>query len=389
MALTNFGRLTDEELTIWSRDFWSTARNASFINGFVGKSSNSVIQRVTELTKNQKGARAVMTLVADLVGDGVTGDYTLKGREESMQSFDQVINIDQLRHGTQNEGKMAEQRSVVNFRMQARDKLAYWIADRCDQLALQAMGGVSYEYTPKGARRPQPSTKGIKFSDLEFAADVRAPTANRHVRWDASSGSLIAGANVHGDVASGDRLSYKTLVRLKEFANNNYVKGISTGGNQEMFYLFVTPSQFADLQLDTDFLANVRNAGVRGDSNPLFRGVDRLLVDGVLIIHHRHVPDVSQALTGSSSNKAAAGYKWGANANVVGGRALFCGAQALGMADLSGSAMWAEESDDYNNMQGIAVGKMLGFLKPQYNAAPMYTSKEDFGVIAVDTAQGA
>lgn len=55
---TNFGMLTDEQKTTWSMDFWSQARNLSFINKFLGKSENSVIQHITELKKSEKGARA-------------------------------------------------------------------------------------------------------------------------------------------------------------------------------------------------------------------------------------------------------------------------------------------------------------------------------------------
>ena len=58
MAVTNFGLLTDEQKTTWSMDFWSQARNLSFINKFLGKSENSVIQHITELKKSEKGARA-------------------------------------------------------------------------------------------------------------------------------------------------------------------------------------------------------------------------------------------------------------------------------------------------------------------------------------------
>ena len=44
MATTNFGLLTDEQKTAWSLDFWKQARNLSFINKFLGKDSNAVIQ---------------------------------------------------------------------------------------------------------------------------------------------------------------------------------------------------------------------------------------------------------------------------------------------------------------------------------------------------------
>lgn len=40
----------------------------------------------------------MITLVADMEGDGVVGDRTLKGNEERLKSYDQVIRIDQMRN---------------------------------------------------------------------------------------------------------------------------------------------------------------------------------------------------------------------------------------------------------------------------------------------------
>ena len=80
MAKTNFAALTAEEKTMWSLDFWKAARNLSFINQFAGRGANSMVQRITELKKSEKGARAVITLIPDLTGDGVTGDYDLERR---------------------------------------------------------------------------------------------------------------------------------------------------------------------------------------------------------------------------------------------------------------------------------------------------------------------
>ena len=88
MALTNFTALTTEEKTVWSRDLWAAARNASFTMRFTGKGPNSMIQRITELTKSEKGDRAVLTLVADLEGDGVVGDYTMENNEEAIKAYD-------------------------------------------------------------------------------------------------------------------------------------------------------------------------------------------------------------------------------------------------------------------------------------------------------------
>lgn len=367
MSMTNFNRLTDEQKTIWSMDFWKTARNYAFTTKFSGKSSDSIIQRITELKKTEKGARAVITLVADLVGDGVAGDRTLEGNEEAMRSYDQVIEIDQLRHANRNEGKMSEQASVVTFREQSRDKLAYWHADRYDQMAFLAMSGVSFAFHTNGAPRV-----GSDLPFLTYAADVVAPSTNRHRRWDATLGL------VEGDTAAvedGDTPTYAMIVELKAFAKNNFVRPIRTKDGIEFYHMFLSPNAMAKLKLDSDYLANIRSAGNRGMTNELFKGTDTVMVDGVAISDYRHVFNTVGAASGS---------KWGPTGIVDGQRSLFCGAQALGMADI-GDASWVEKGFDYDNQQGISVGKIAGILKPQFQA-DVTDTVEDFGLIVCDTS---
>jgi len=382
MALTNFGTLTGDQLQMWSRDFWKVARNQSFINQFAGTGSNAMVQRVTELTKNQKGTKANITLLADMTGDGITGDNTLEGNEEALRAYDITIELDQLRFANRIAGRMTDQKTVVNFREQSRDALAYAMADRCDQLAFLTLSGVAYTHKNNGGLRTTSATAGHELVDLEFASDVSAPTGDRHRRWDATSG-LVAGDTTAVDAA--DKIGYRTIVELKAYAKDNYIRGIRGAGNQETFHMFVTPQQMADLKLDSDFLANVRNAGVRGGSNSLFSGSASLMVDGVMIHEFRHVFNTSGATTGTSSNAGAAGYKWGADADVVGARALFCGAQALALADI-GLPEMVEDTFDYGNQSGISVGKIFGLRKPKYNS-DISGSVQDFGVIALDTAQ--
>ena len=383
MATTNFAALTSEQLTVWSRDFWRVARNNSFINQFAGSGSNAMVQRITELTKSEKGARAVLTLLADMTGDGVTGDNTLEGNEEQLKAYDIVVQLDQLRFANRLAGRLADQKSVVNFRETSRDALAYAMADRLAQLAFLSLSGVAYTHKTNGALRPTSPSTGHDLVDLEFASDVSAPTAARHRRWDASS-NLVAG-DVTATVAA-DTITYKAIVELKAYAKDQYLRGIRAGAGEEMYHMFVTPQQMADLKLDSDFLANVRNAGVRGPSNSLFAGSSSLMVDGIMVHEFRHVFSTEGATSGTSSNAGAAGYKWGADADIDGARALFCGAQALAMADI-GDPEVTEETFDYGNQNGISIGKIFGFRKPKYNSAPDYTTSNDFGVICLDTAQ--
>ena len=380
MANTNFASLTSEQLTAWSRDFWRVARNMSFINQFAGSGSNAMVQRVSELTKSDKGARAVLTLLADMTGDGVTGDNTLEGNEESLRAYDIVIQLDQLRFANRLAGRLADQKSVVTFREHSRDALAYAIADRIDQLAFLTLTGVAYTQKNNGALRPV-YTSGQNLGDLAFNGDITAPTSNRHRRWDATNG-LVAG-DVTATVAA-DKLAYNTIVDLKAYAKDNYIRGIRSAGNEETFHLFVTPQVMADIKLDSDFLANVRNAGVRGPSNSLFAGSSSLMVDGVFIHEFRHVFNTSGATSGVSGNAGAAGYKWGADADVNGSACLFCGAQALAMADI-GLPEVVEDNFDYGNQNGISIGKIFGLKKPKFNS-DINSAVEDFGVIRLDVA---
>ena len=69
--LTNFAALTPKQKIVWQRDTWKAARDQMFIKNFIGTDDNSVIQRITDLTKTEKGERVIMHLVADLVEDGV------------------------------------------------------------------------------------------------------------------------------------------------------------------------------------------------------------------------------------------------------------------------------------------------------------------------------
>lgn len=385
MANTNFASLTSNQLTAWSRDFWQVARNMSFVNQFAGAGQNAMVQRITELTKSEKGTKAVITLLADMTGDGVTGDNTLEGNEEALRAFDITIELDQLRFANRIAGRLADQKSVVNFREQSRDALAYAMADRMDQLAFLTLSGVAYTLKNNGALRATSGVTGQALSDLEFASDVSAPTAARHRRVDVSGSTSTLEAGDTTAVAATDKIAYRDIVNLKAYAKDQYIRGMRGAGNEEMFHMFVTPSQMADLKLDTDFLTNVRQAAARGPNNQLFTGTSSLMVDGVMIHEFRHVYNTSGATTGTSSNAGAAGYKWGANADVVGARALFCGAQALAMADI-GAPEIVEDTFDYSNQAGISVGKIFGLRKPKYNS-DISGSVQDFGVIALDTAQ--
>lgn len=362
-GLTNFAALTPQQKIVWSRDVWMAARDMMFVKKFLGTGDNSVIQRITELTKTERGEQVLMHLVADLVDDGVIGDNEREGNEEAMQSYEQLVNIDLITHSVRNKGKLSEQRTVIKFRETAKERLAYWLANRVDQLSFLTLSGISYGQMNNGAPRV-----GSPFPNLVFAADVKPPSAKRSLMWD---GSSLQTSNT-GSITSAFVPSYRMIVDLVAYAKENYVKGVMSGG-KEYYNLFVQPGTLAALKKDADYQRAVVGVATKsGEDSPWFTG-GTVTIDGVVIHEHRLVYNTKGAASGS---------KWGAGGNVNGTRTLLCGAQAMGMADI-GSPEWFEKEFQYGSQQGINIDKMFGLLKPQFYS--IYNkSIEDFGVIALD-----
>ncbi len=367
MAVTNFARLNSKQKIVWSRDVWSAARDQMFVKKFLGTGPGAMIQRITELTKTEKGEKVLMQLVADLVEDGVIGDNEREGNEEEMQNFEVELNIDLISHQVRNKGKMADQKTVINFREQARDRLAYWLANRIDQLVFLTLSGISYALHNDGSARV-----GSPFPSLSFAADVSAPSSKRHLMWN---GTNLVTSNT-ANITSAFVASYKMIVDAVAYAKDHYIKPLMAGG-KEYYVILVKPGTLAQLKKDADYQrAVVALAQKDGKSSPWFTG-GTVTIDGAVIHEHRLV---------YSTTGASAGNKWGADGNVNGTRALLCGAQALGMADL-GVPEWVEKKFDYDSKVGISVDKMFGLLKPKFYS--IYDkSVEDFGVLAIDLFLG-
>jgi N4-gp56 family major capsid protein len=363
MSTTNFAALTPKQKIVWSREVWEAARDKMFTKRFMGTGDDAMIQRITELTKTEKGEQVLMQLVADLVGDGVVGDSEREGNEEEMKSYSQLLNIDLISHGVRSKGKLAEQKTVIDFRKMGRSRLSYWLANRVDQLALLTLSGISYAFQNNGAARTDSA-----FPTLSFAADVSAPSAKRSLMYDGTS----LQTSVTGSITSSYVPKYGMVVDLLAYAKENYVKPLMADG-KEYYVLLVQPGSLAALKKDQDYQrAVVAVATKAGLDSPWFTGAT-VTIDGAVIHEHRLV---------YHTKGAAGGSKWGSGGNVNGTRTLLCGAQALGMADI-GTPDWVEKLFQYDSAPGINVDKMFGLLKPKF-FSNANNSTEDFGVVTCD-----
>jgi len=231
------------------------------------------------------------------------------------------------------------------------------------------MAGIAYTQKNSGGART-----GSDLRNLEFAEDVKAPTAKRVARWNGALKQLeIGGAT--SDVTTADLPMWEMLVQAKAYAKENYIRPNAEKGGEESYNVFLSPMAMSKLKLDPTYMQNLRHAQSRDGSNPLFSG-STVKIDGLYLHEFRHVPN---------TRLAPVGQKFGAGA-VEGCHIIFAGAQAMGMADI-GNPEWVEKGFDYENQQGISVAKMLGFLKPQFKTQYSGGTVEDHGLMLIRTAQ--
>lgn len=367
---TDFASNQGGAKVVWSRKLWADARDLMFTSKFWG-GTDAPIQRITELTKQERGEEVKFQLVSDLVGDGQVGDGEKEGRGEKLQNYYDTVTIDLLSNSVENTGKLSDQKSVIDFRSVASDRLKYWLANRIDQLTILTLSGVPYAFTNDGATRTDTS-----FSSLAFASDVSAPTSNRHYRVTADGSGVYTGlaAGATASVDATDALSYKAIVDVSVKARRNYMPGMMKNG-RDYYVALISPEGYAQLKKDEDFQRAIVTAGPRSTSeNPWFTG-GIVTIDGIVFHEHRLVYNTLGAASGS---------KWGSGGTVDGSRALLLGRQALGMIDL-GPPDWVEKKFQYDTMYGVYTDKIFGLVKPKfYN---IYTGQvEDFGVLSLDHA---
>jgi N4-gp56 family major capsid protein len=321
------------------------------------------VHLVNDLTETERGDRVIMQLIAELEQDGTAGDNEMEGNEEPMVNDEQEIVIDLFRHSVKNKGKMAEQRTVVRFRAQARNKLAYWLGNKLDEMAFLTTGGRAYTNKLDLSARNAAS----QLPQLEFAAGVTAPSAGR---------VMYAGAATsEATLTAADTMTWKLLLRIRAYAATKRIKPVKMNG-RDHHAIVMSPQQSRDLKGDSDYMTNVGRAGNQGQQNPLFTG-SFAVIDGMILYEHPKTINTQGLASGS---------KWGAGGTIEGAQATLMGAQGLGFARI-GEPAWAELGQrNYGNRQGVGYGRMIGFLKPRFRSIYDGNATEDFGIIAIKTA---
>jgi N4-gp56 family major capsid protein len=345
MATTDYGVNHPLALKHWSRDLMKEALKKTYALQFMSTGKDALCTIKTE-TQRDKGDRIRVGIRAQLNGAGVSGDDTLEGNEESLETFYQDVVIDQLRHAVRSGGKMSEQRVPFSVRAEARDGLADWWAERFDTWFFNQLAG------------------NTAASDLRYAGfnATVAPDAD-HVTYH-NSGSTAEVSLSASTVAQMNLSAIEIAVEKAKIAKNA-VRPIRINGGDH-WVMFLHTYQVTDLRKSTatgqwqDIQKAAMNGG-RVSENPIFTGA--LGMYNNVILHE------STRVPASPTNASAR-------------RAVLCGAQALclafGREHGKNTYSWVEELFDYENQLGVAAGCQAGLIKTRFNGS-------DYGTVVVPT----
>ena len=319
---------------LWRKQLFADVRDNLYMERFMGSSEQSMIQELEDL-KAKAGTNVSFGLGMKLSGSGTTGDDELEGNEEIMTDYDEDLAVDQLRHAVRLKGEMDEKKSAYNMRTSAKARLSDWWAERLDQEILDKLCGKTTS----------------TFSNTPTAA--------------AATRTIYAGGQSSvGNITSTMKMDTKILDAAKEMAKlaAPKIRPLVAGGKR-YYVVILHPYDATALRQDPVWNQAQREAGVRGDDNPIFSGMFGVY-NGLVIHEHEYVYRTND---GSDSAYVS--------------RNILCGQQA-GVFAWGKPVKWVEKSFDFGNSWAISCGAIFGTIKPIFNSL-------DYGVVTMLAASAA
>jgi len=357
MANTTFGVNHPLAVKLWSEKLFREALKETWISKFIGTSSNSLIQTLTD-TQKGAGDSVYVGLRMQLSGAGVAGDDTLEGSEEALTFYRDTVVIDQIRNAVRSNGKATEQRVPYSMREEARQALGDWISTMLDTAFFMQVGGYTTESDTRktGMQSPAAATTGRILVANSGAGGSASTEASLSTVAAPQTNALLTLSDIDRCVAIA-----KTASPM--------IRPIMIGG-ESYYVMFLHPYQTWKLRSTTSTSVvtwnDIQKAAMMGGKiadNPIFTGA--LGIYNNVILHESSRVPLTVATADGNFR-----------------RAIFCGAQsavvAFGQASGGMKTSYSEELFDYGNQLGVAAGLLWGLKKTQFNSA-------DFGTIVVSS----
>ena len=359
MAITAFGTNDSQTVKLWSTMTMREALKSTLFSKFLGKGKKSILMRITELER-QAGDNVKYDLLMQMGNSGVTGDNRMRGNEEALTYYQDNVTIDQLRNAHAFR-RMSQQRTVHDLRLDAKANLADWFADKYDTYMFNCLCG---------------------NTSHSFGQAATAPDADHYVvSGDVTNTGTIT--DDEGNLSSNDQIQLADMDFAKEKAKTfstgsiPHIRPVMIDGGE--YYVIVLHSySVTDLRLDVANSAYVSWPDIQMYANK--RGLKNPIFDGSLGVYNGMILFESTRVYEPTSN-VRRNLFLGAQAGVfaIGNAYPQMSQKRVGKDNLMS---WYEDSDDYGNENGIAVGSIFGMKKCVFNS-------DDYGVIVISSYSAA
>ena len=351
MAITSFGTNDVQTVKIWSALTMRDMLKSTLFNKFVGTGKSAIIQRLSELEKTA-GDTIKYDLLMQMSGAGITGDNRMRDNEEALVYYQDSVAIEQLRNAHAFR-RMSQQRTLHDMRTDAKTNLADWYAGKLDDYMFRYLCG---------------------DTTINHAQAGVAPDATHYIlSGDVTRTGVIA--TDEASLGSNDQISLADMDYAKESAKTlaPLIRPAMIDG-QEYFVVVLHPYSVTDIRLDvansayTDWPTIQMYANKRGLDNPIFTGALGVY-NGMIMFESTRIfsPATSvrrNLFLGSQAGVFAIGNAYDTMEQQRVGKDNFMS--------------WYEETDDYGNEKGIAVGCIFGMKATRFNS-------KDFGKMVISS----
>lgn len=336
---------------LWSNRMDVEALKETTAYEFMGTGAGSLCQIMTETQKGagdsvKWGIRMLAT------GEGTTENETQEGNEEGLTRYSDSLLINELGHAhrVRAEGTIDRQRVPYDMREECYESLKDWSADRIDTWFFNQLAGNTVQ-------------TNLKYTG--YNATI-APSASRIIRANSKTTDQALAASTENFTLS---LIDKAVNVAK--TTSPMLRPIKGLGKDIDYVCFIHPDQTLSMRQDTSTAGNwfdlqgKRLQGGETDKSGIYTGALGVY-NRTLLVENTRVPQGVHSSTGA------------AVANTR--RAIFCGAQSLGLAFGKGGGKnkfkWVEELFDYERELGVRSNFIAGMKKTVYNSV-------DYGTIVL------
>ena len=307
MAFTTTTNVDSSIPELWAKQVLRTHSVMGFWGRFTGGEGSGapIIQKFD--FQNSPGDLLHVNITNPLAGAGVSGDTTvLEGNEEALLTTELKAAPEYYRHAVGIYRRTAK-KSIIPLRQEARMRLTEW--------------GM------------------VKMDVLRFT-NFAATTVPLPVTGDAYTPYIVTAGGTDGtphidDIVAGDVLTVAEIQKIKLKLMLQHARPVMVDGFPT-YFLVTHPNTLYQLKREAEYRDWVREAAVRGENNPFFRGATAM-IDGVVIHEHERVPVTTNTGTVAVSKGIAFGSEFAIEA-------------------VDEAPDWDEDVFDYGNKLGVAYG---------------------------------